>query len=130
MVILAASGMATGGRVLHHLSLYAGEHRNMVILTGYQALGTRGASLAAGEKSLRIHGREVDVKADVVQLQSTSAHADAGQLLTWLRTMSEAPSQVYVVHGDPNAADALRKRIERELGWRALVPEHGSIWPT
>ena len=130
MVILSASGMATGGRVLHHLAHHAGNHRNMIILTGYQAPGTRGATLASGARSVRIHGRDVEVNAEVVQLQSASAHADAGQLLQWLKTMPQSPDQVYVVHGNPEASDALRGRIKRELGWRALVPEHGSTWPS
>ena len=130
MVILAASGMATGGRVLHHLAHYAGDHRNLILLTGYQAAGTRGATLASGSKSVRIHGHDVAVNAEVVQLQSASAHADAGQLLAWLRTLPEAPGQVYIVHGEIGPADELRKRIQHELGWRALVPEHGSSWPT
>jgi metallo-beta-lactamase family protein len=130
MVILSASGMATGGRVLHHLAHYAGDHRNMIILTGYQAPGTRGGTLASGVKSVRIHGRDVEVNAEVVQLQSASAHADANQLLAWLRTMPQAPDQVYVVHGEAGPADTLRGRIERELGWRAKVPEQGSTWPT
>lgn len=129
MVILAASGMATGGRVLHHLSLYAGNHRNMIILTGYQSPGTRGASLAQGASSVRIFGRDIAVNAEVVQLQSASAHADAQQLQDWLRTMPSAPDQVYIVHGEVEAADALRQRIERGLGWRTLIPEHGSTWP-
>ncbi len=130
MVILSASGMATGGRVLHHLSHYAGDHRNMIILTGYQAPGTRGATLASGAKTVRIYGRDVAVNAEVVQLQSASAHADANQLLAWLQTMPQAPDQVYVVHGEAEAADTLRGRIKRELGLRALVPEQGSTWPT
>ena len=130
MVILSASGMATGGRVLHHLAHHAGNHRNMIILTGYQAPGTRGATLASGAKSVRIHGRDVDVKAEIVQLQSASAHADADQLLEWLQTMPQAPDQVYVVHGERDASDTLRSRIQHELGWRAMVPEHGSTWPT
>jgi metallo-beta-lactamase family protein len=129
MVILSASGMATGGRVLHHLAHHAGNHRNMIILTGYQAPGTRGATLASGARSVRIHGRDVEVQAEVVQLQSASAHADAGQLMAWLRSMPQSPDQVYVVHGNPEASDTLRARIQRELGWRALVPEHGSNWP-
>ena len=130
MVILSASGMATGGRVLHHLSLYADNHRNMIILTGYQAPGTRGATIASGAQSVRIHGQDVAIKAEVVQLQSASAHADANQLLAWLRTMLKAPDQVYVVHGDMEASDELRKRIKHDLGWRAMVPEYGSTWPT
>ncbi|MEI8168406.1 MAG: MBL fold metallo-hydrolase [Rhodoferax sp.] len=130
MVILSASGMATGGRVLHHIAHYAGNHRNMILLTGFQAPGTRGDTLVRGGKSVRIHGREVEVNAEVVQLQSASAHADAPQLLAWLRTLPHAPDQIYVVHGEMGASDELRKRINHELGWRAMVPEHGSTWPT
>jgi metallo-beta-lactamase family protein len=130
MVILAASGMATGGRVLHHLAHYLPDHRNMVILTGYQAPGTRGATLASGSGIVRIHSKDIQIEAEVVQLQSSSAHADASQLIDWLQSMKQAPSQVYVVHGEPEASDALRQRIEHKLGWRALVPEHGSTWPT
>ena len=129
MVILSASGMATGGRVLHHLAHYAGDHRNMVLLTGYQAPGTRGATLASGNGVVRIHGRDVSVNAEVAQLNSASAHADADQLLAWLQAMPVAPAQVYLVHGERAASDELRKRIEHQLGWRALAPEHGSTWP-
>jgi metallo-beta-lactamase family protein len=130
MVILAASGMATGGRVLHHLAHYLPDHRNMVILTGYQAPGTRGFTMANGGPTLRLHGQDVAVQAEVVQLQSSSAHADASQLIDWLKHMKNQPDQVYVVHGEPEASDALRQRIERDLRWRAVVPEHGSTWPT
>ncbi len=130
MVILSASGMATGGRVLHHLAHHAGNHRNMIILTGFQAPGTRGATLASGARSVRIHGRDVEVNAEVVQLQSASAHADATQILAWLRSMPQAPDQVYVVHGESGPSDELRKRIKAELGWRAMTPEHGATWPT
>ena len=130
MVILSASGMATGGRVLHHLAHYLPDHRNMVILTGYQAPGTRGDTLAKGGTNVRIHAQEVAVNAEVVQLQSSSAHADATQLLDWLKHMKHAPDQVYVVHGELEASDMLRQRIEHELKWRAVVPEHGSTWPT
>jgi metallo-beta-lactamase family protein len=116
--------------VLHHLAHYLPDHRNMVILTGYQAPGTRGATLAGGGPMLRLHGQDVAVHAEVVQLTSSSAHADASQLIDWLKQMKSKPDQVYVVHGEPEASDALRQRIERDLSWRALVPEHGSSWPT
>ena len=129
MVILAASGMATGGRVLHHLANYVGDHRNMVILTGYQSPGTRGATLASGASTIRMHGKDIDVRAEIVQLSSASAHADGNQLLAWLKCMPQAASQVYVVHGEIKAADMLRQRIERELQLRAIVPEHESVWP-
>jgi metallo-beta-lactamase family protein len=127
-LILAASGMATGGRVLHHLSQHLGDHRNMVVLTGYQAPGTRGARLAQGTATLRIFGQDWPVRAEVVQLTSASAHADADQLMAWLRQLPRAPHRVFVTHGDMEAADALRLNIEHELGWRALVPEHNSTW--
>jgi metallo-beta-lactamase family protein len=129
-VILAASGMATGGRVLHHLVQYLGDHRNMVLLTGYQAPGTRGATLADGGTRLRIHGQDLPVRAEVVQLASASAHADASQLMAWLRALPRPPRRVFVTHGDMEASDRLRHRIETELRWQALVPEHGSTWAT
>lgn len=128
-VILSASGMATGGRVLHHLAKYLGDHRNMVVLTGYQAPGTRGATLADGGTHLRLHGQDLPVRAEMVQLTAASAHADASQILHWLSAMPSPPQRVFVTHGDPDASDQLRRRIESELHWRALVPEHGSTWP-
>ncbi len=128
-VILAASGMATGGRVLHHLTHHLGDHRSMVVLAGYQAPGTRGAQLAEGHTSLRIFGQQWPVRAEVVQLTAGSAHADADQLMAWLRALPQPPRRTFVTHGDMDAADALRLRIEHELGWPALVPEHGSTWP-
>jgi metallo-beta-lactamase family protein len=128
MVILSASGMATGGRVLHHLAQHASHHRNMIILTGYQAPGTRGATIAKGERTVRIHGQDVALHAEVVQLQAASAHADGNQLMNWLQTMPNAPKKVYVIHGDMEASDALRCRIKHELKWPVMVPEHGSTW--
>ena len=125
-VILSASGMATGGRVLHHLAQHLGDHRNMVLLTGYQSPGTRGATLAGGSGKLRIHGQDIAIRAEIVQLASASAHADASQLMDWLRALPAPPRRVFVTHGDMDASDTLRHRIETELGWPALVPEHGS----
>jgi metallo-beta-lactamase family protein len=127
-VILAASGMATGGRVLHHLAQHLGDHRNMVLLTGYQSPGTRGATLAGGSGTLRLHGQDLPVRAEIVQLASASAHADASQLMDWLGALPAAPRRVFVVHGEAGAADALRRRIENERHWPVLVPEHGSTW--
>lgn len=128
-VILSASGMATGGRVLHHLARELSDHRNMVVLTGYQAPGTRGASLAQGATSLRIHGHDVPVRAELVQLQSASAHADGNQLLAWLASLPQRPETVFVVHGDAEASDQLRHRIHCELGCAVTTPEHGATWP-
>mgnify|MGYP000881399353 FL=1 len=90
---------------------------------------SRGARIADGEKTMRIHGQNVAHQAEVVQLQSASAHADANQLLACLGKMPQPPGQVYVVHGDMAASETLRQRIEHELKWRAIVPEHGATWP-
>lgn len=124
-IIVSASGMATGGRVLHHLKGLAPDHRNTIVLAGHQAAGTRGARLQNGEQSLRIHGQDVPVAAEVVSLEGMSAHADAQQLVQWLSTAPAEPRGVYVTHGEPGPADALRQRIERTLGWQAAVPRLG-----
>ena len=123
MVIVAASGMATGGRVLHHLIAFARDPRNMILLSGFQAGGTRGAALARGDTSIRIYGQDVPVGAEVVQLSSASAHADADELIDWLRTMPRPPRRVFITHGEPDASEALRLRIDRQLQWRAHIPE-------
>ena len=124
MIIVSASGMATGGRVLHHLVAFAPDPRNAIVLSGYQAGGTRGAALAGGAKFVRIYGEEVTVNAEVVQLSAASAHADGEEILAWLRSAPRPPRRVFITHGEPDAADALRRRIEHELGWDAQVPEY------
>ena len=124
-VIVSASGMATGGRVLHHLKALGPDHRNTIVFAGYQAGGTRGARLLAGERSIRIFGEDVAINAEVVSLPGMSAHADAAQLVQWLATAPKAPRGVYLNHGEAGPADALRQRIERELGWPAMVPRLG-----
>ena len=126
-VIVSASGMATGGRVLHHLKALAPDPRNSIVFAGYQAGGTRGARLVAGERTIRIFGQDVAVNAEVVSLQGMSAHADAGQLVDWLRTAPHAPKRVFLTHGEPAPADLLRQRIESELGWAAEVPRLGQV---
>jgi metallo-beta-lactamase family protein len=124
MIILSASGMATGGRVLHHLKAFVGDPRNLILFAGFQAPGTRGAALVAGASSIVIHGKEYGVRAEVGQLEASSAHADADELLAWIRRLGSPPRQVFVTHGEPGASDALRYRIEHELGWPAVVPEY------
>ncbi len=124
MVIVSASGMVTGGRVLHHLIAFAPDPRNAIVLCGFQAGGTRGASIAAGASTVRIYGQDVPIRAEVVQLSAASAHADADEILDWLRSAPHQPRGIFVTHGEPDAADALRVRIQRELGWTAHVPEY------
>jgi metallo-beta-lactamase family protein len=123
MVIISASGMITGGRILHHIAAYGDDRRNAIVLTGFQAAGTRGAALLAGAQTLRIFGRDVPIRAEVVSLASLSAHADADEILAWMSQVERGPRSVYVTHGEPVAADVLRARIKRELGWNARVPE-------
>lgn len=125
MIIVSASGMLTGGRILHHLAAYGSDPRNAVVLTGFQAGGTRGAALLGGARSLRIFGEDVPIRAEVVDIDTMSAHADADEIIAWMRGTLKAPERVYVTHGEPAAADTLRARINRELGWRARVPEQG-----
>ncbi len=122
-IVISASGMLTGGRVLHHVASFGSDPRNAIVLSGFQAGGTRGAALLRGEKSLRIFGREVPIRAEVIQIESLSGHADADELLAWMGK-ARPPEMTYVTHGEPEAADALRFRIEHELGWNARVPEH------
>lgn len=124
-IIISASGMATGGRILHHLRNHGRDHRSSIVFAGYQAGGTRGARLVAGEREIRIFGEDVRIQAEVVSLPAMSAHADASQLIAWMKTLARAPRQVYLTHGEPAAADALRWRIEHELGWKARVPLMG-----
>lgn len=124
VLIIAASGMATGGRVLHHLRLRLPDPRTTVLLVGYQAVGSRGRLLQEGVKSLRMLGEEVPVRAHVETIHGLSAHADADGLMRWLRTATRPPSRVFVVHGDRDPATALAERITRELRWQVSVPQY------
>lgn len=123
-VVISASGMATAGRVLHHLKAFVGDARNTVLLPGYQAPGTRGASLAAGADSIKIHGSHYGVRAEVEQLDLYSAHADRDELLTWLGQAATPPRRVFLVHGEPLPADALRQEIEERFDLDVQVPDY------
>ncbi|QNN51874.1 MBL fold metallo-hydrolase RNA specificity domain-containing protein [Nocardioides mesophilus] len=123
-IIVSASGMATGGRVLHHLRAQLPHERNSVILTGFQVPGTRGQALADGAQHLKIYGSYVPVHAEVVSVLGFSAHADCAQLVTWLSRISD-PEVVYVVHGTETSAAALAKRLRKQLGWTTVAPRFG-----
>ncbi len=127
-IIVSASGMATGGRILHHLKAFAPDPRNTIMVTGYQVPGTRGAALLAGERQIRVYGEWVPIKAQVANLAMLSAHADADELIRWARGFTAAPKQVFVVHGEPQPADTLRSRLGREFGWSATVPRPGQVF--
>lgn len=122
-IIVSASGMATGGRVLHHLKAYAPDPRSTILFAGFQAAGTRGAALVSGAKEVKIHGAYVPVRAEVANLDTLSAHADREQLLAWLGVLP-TPRRIFVTHGEPVAADALRLAIEERHGWPATVPDY------
>jgi len=124
MVIIAASGMATGGRVIHHLKAFAPDPRNTLLFSGYQAAGTRGARILAGERSVKIHGEQVPIRAEVAHIDNLSAHADAQELIDWLRGFRTAPERVFLTHGEALASDALRIRIAESLGWNCEVPHY------
>jgi len=128
-IVIAGSGMATGGRVLHHLKVYAPDPRSTILFAGYQAGGTRGAKMIQGVDSIKIHGRYWPLKAEVDHLDMLSAHADGEEILAWLKPMNHAPRQVFIVHGEPDASDALRLKITEALGWKAEVPEMNSEYP-
>jgi metallo-beta-lactamase family protein len=123
-VIISASGMATGGRVLHHLQAMAPDARHHIVFPGFQVAGSRGARLVAGEREVKIFGAMVPVRAEVSHLEGFSGHADAGELMQWMHGFERAPRHCFVVHGEPDATDALRFRIGNELGWNTSVPPH------
>ena len=124
VLIISASGMVTGGRVLHHLRRRLPDPRSTVLLVGYQAVGTRGRALEEGASTVRIFGENVPVRAHIETVPRLSAHADADGLLRWLRTASHPPRRLFVVHGEPEPAAALAGRVTRELGWNVSVPAY------
>ena len=123
-VIISASGMASGGRILHHLKELAPDPRHTILFPGFQAPGTRGDALVRGADAVKIHGRYVPVEAEVVQLDIFSAHADQKELLAWLGHCKKPPKHVYVTHGEAVPADTLRLKIQESLGYSACVPEY------
>ena len=123
-IVVSSSGMATGGRVLHHLVRTLPDARNTVMFVGYQAAGTRGRKMLEGDAFTRIHGIDVPVKARIESLDSMSAHADANEIMRWLGNFTAPPALTCLVHGEPVAMDALKVRIERDLGWRVATPAH------
>jgi len=126
-IIVSASGMATGGRVVHHIKAYASDARNAIVFAGFQAAGTRGAAMAGGATQVKIHGDWISVHAEVSRLDGISAHADREDLLAWIAALPRPPRHIYVVHGEPEAADALRQAIEERHRWPCSVPDYLEI---
>lgn len=123
-IVISASGMATGGRVLHHLVACLPDARHTILFVGFQAMGTRGRQLVDGARTVKIHGQPVPVLARIEKLDSMSAHADAEEITRWLRTFTKPPQTTYLVHGEVPAQEALKRRIEASFGWRVHIPHH------
>jgi len=123
-IVIASSGMATGGRVLYHLAAGLPDPKTTVLFVGYQAAGTRGRLLVDGGTQIKIKGQEVVVAARIERIDSMSAHADSGEIMRWLSGFTTAPAKTYLVHGEPTALEALRHRIETELRWSAHIARH------
>ena len=127
-VIISASGMATGGRILHHLKHRLPDHRNTVLFIGFQTSGTRGQLIKDGAKTIKIHGEQVPVRARIRAMESFSRHADSHEILRWLRTFPFPPKLVFVVHGEPGSSAALAETIRRSLGWKTHIPEYLEVF--
>ncbi len=123
-IIVSASGMASGGRVLHHLLQRLPDARNAVILGGFQAIGTNGRALQDGAKTLRLFGQEVPVNAEIVEMGQFSAHAGKSELLRWLTGLPAPPRQTYLTHGEPAAAQSLQAAIQEKFQWKAAVARY------
>lgn len=123
-IVISASGMATGGRVLYHIRTYAGDSRNTILFAGYQAAGTRGDTMLRGINEIKMWGEIIPVNAEVIALHNISAHADYEEILEWLRNFRTPPHQTFVTHGEINASKALREKIEEELHWKCKVPKY------
>jgi metallo-beta-lactamase family protein len=124
MIIISASGMATGGRVLHHLERCLPDHRNTILFVGFQAAGTRGQIIKSGAESVKMHGHDVRIRARIESMENLSAHADYGEMLGWLRQYSKPPRKTLLVHGEARAAESLQEKIAQQLRWNTYAPSY------
>lgn len=127
VIIISASGMVTGGRILHHIKLFANDPRNTILFAGFQAPGTRGDRIMQGEKLIKIHGTMVPIEAEIAMLDNISAHADYNEMLHWLSHIENSPKKVFITHGDLVAANALKEKIEETFHWPCIVPDYLQI---
>lgn len=123
-IVISASGMATGGRVLHHMKAALRDPKHTILFVGYQAEGTRGRSLVEGAQTVKMHGELVPVNARIEKIDNMSAHADRGELVRWLHTFPQAPKTTFLVHGEPAPMASFKTKIETELGWHVEVPAY------
>ena len=127
-ILISASGMLTGGRVLHHLAARAGSPRNTLMFVGYQAPGTRGGNIVRGEQRVKLHGQWVNIECEVATIDGFSAHADQDEALDWLRSFEQAPTKVWLNHGEPDSSETLRLAIAEQLGWDAELAREGVVF--
>lgn len=123
-IIISASGMATGGRILHHIRNFGTDYKNTILFVGYQAEGTRGRQILEGRRDIKIHGQFYSIKADIKQITNTSAHADYKEVLKWLGALDKTPTKIFVTHGEPDAANAMKEKIVKKFKWDAVTPEY------
>lgn len=128
MLIISASGMLTGGRVLHHIKAFAPDSRNTIVLAGFQAAGTRGEAIERGANEIKIHGEYVKIRAKVKILDNVSAHSDYSEIISWFEQAKIQPKKVFVTHGEPSASDELRRRLTEKFNWSCTVPTQDSIF--
>jgi metallo-beta-lactamase family protein len=128
MVIISASGMATGGRILHHLKAFAPDANNTIVLTGFQAGGTRGEAIFNRVEEIKIHGQMVPLRAQVFSLENLSAHADCEELLKWLASARIQPKKTFVTHGEAGASESLKQQLQTQFDWACEVPKSLSIY--
>lgn len=124
MILISASGMATGGRVIHHIRNLAPNHRNTIVFSGFQAGGTRGDRMVRGEKEVKMFGQMVPIRAEVVQMKNASAHMDQAELLQWLSQIKKAPEKVFITHGEKESSEALKCKIEQQFRWKCVIPSY------
>ena len=122
-IIISANGMVNGGRILHHMVHRLPHPENTILFIGYQAEGTRGRLLLDGEKSIKIHGQQIPVKAKIESISGFSGHPDSNEILAWLMGFNRPPEKTFIVHGEPESSAALAERIREKLGWNVVIPE-------
>lgn len=124
VIIISASGMATGGRVIHHIRNFASNPKNTILFSGFQVGGTRGDRMIRGEREIKMFGQMIPMRAEIVQIENISAHADSNEMLDWLAHLKKAPRKLFITHGETEAAQALKTRIEQQFHWKCEIPSY------
>lgn len=124
MILISASGMATGGRVVHHIRNFASNYRNTILFTGFQAGGTRGDRIVRGDKEIKMFGQLVPIQAEIAKMWNLSAHVDYAEMLDWLSHIQKAPKAVFIIHGEQESAQSLKEKIEHKFHWKCIIPNY------